>query len=339
MLNKASKRAWEPPRSVRKPPEASTDVAAQQTHPRAHTQCMWCMHAMTGARACSDDDVRLVRRIQRDVKERGRSVEDVLSQYSRFVKPAHDDFIAPSKRVADIVIPWHRGDNLVAVDLIVGHLQSHIVADPLQAANPNLHLLESTFQMRGMHTIIRDRTTSKGDFIFFSDRIIRLVRARAAGLTPGGPAADITREWLQVVEYALGLLPAQEATVVTPTKSRYHGLKVRARVCGVSIVRSGEAMEAALRSCWKGIDIGKILVYRRHWPSPRATPPDTPATSPSPSALPIARDTNGNYYQTHAGAVSVCAPHSCTASRIPCMHMPAQDSAPRSLAPPNPALQ
>jgi uridine kinase len=69
---------------------------------------------------CSDDDVRLARRIQRDVVERGRTMEDVLQQYKRFVKPSHDDFIAPSKRVADIVIPWHKSDNLVAVDLIVG---------------------------------------------------------------------------------------------------------------------------------------------------------------------------------------------------------------------------
>lgn len=47
-------------------------------------------------------------------------MEDVLTQYARFVKPSHDDYIAPSKRIADIVIPWHKTDNLVAVDLIVG---------------------------------------------------------------------------------------------------------------------------------------------------------------------------------------------------------------------------
>lgn len=47
-------------------------------------------------------------------------MEDVLAQYARYVKPSHDDYIAPSKRIADIVIPWHKTDNLVAVDLIVG---------------------------------------------------------------------------------------------------------------------------------------------------------------------------------------------------------------------------
>lgn len=79
----------------------------------------------------SDDDVRLARRIKRDVAERGRDISGVLHQYTRFVKPSHDEFIAPSRRTADIVIPWQRGDNLVAVDLVVGHLRSHIVSDVL----------------------------------------------------------------------------------------------------------------------------------------------------------------------------------------------------------------
>lgn len=88
--------------------------------------------------ACSDDDVRLARRIQRDVVERGRTMEDVLQQYARFVKPSHVDYIAPSKRIADIVIPWqHKIDNLVAVDLIVGalalrmHVCFVVVLEPL----------------------------------------------------------------------------------------------------------------------------------------------------------------------------------------------------------------
>lgn len=124
--------------------------------------------------------MRLARRIQRDVAHRGRNMADVIAQYTRFVKPSHDDYIAPSKRAADLIIPWHRGDNLVAVDLIVGHLKSHIVNDVLMSEFPNLHLVESTFQMRGMHTIIRDRTTPKGDFIFMADRLIRLVWPRRA---------------------------------------------------------------------------------------------------------------------------------------------------------------
>jgi hypothetical protein len=123
----------------------------------------------------SDDDVRLARRIKRDVTERGRDISDVIHQYTRFVKPTHDELIAPSRRIADIVIPWQRGDNLVAVDLVVGHLRSHIVSDVLLSQYPNLHVLVSTFQMRGMHTIVRNRETEKCDFIFMADRLIRLV--------------------------------------------------------------------------------------------------------------------------------------------------------------------
>jgi uridine kinase len=123
----------------------------------------------------SDDDTRLARRIQRDVAQRGRDVASVINQYTRFVKPSHDEYIAPSRRMADIIIPWQRGDNLVAVDLIVGHLKSHLVSDVLLSRFPNLHLVESTFQMRGMHTIVRNRDTAKGDFIFMADRLIRLV--------------------------------------------------------------------------------------------------------------------------------------------------------------------
>ena len=70
-----------------------------------------------------DDDVRLARRIQRDVAERGRDVVGVIEQYTRFVKPAFDQFVAPSRRHADIIIPWARGDNYVAIDLIVQHIR------------------------------------------------------------------------------------------------------------------------------------------------------------------------------------------------------------------------
>jgi uridine kinase len=56
----------------------------------------------------TDDDVRLARRIQRDVACRGRDVEGVLQQYTKFVKPAFDQFVGPSRRYADVIIPWQR---------------------------------------------------------------------------------------------------------------------------------------------------------------------------------------------------------------------------------------
>jgi len=71
----------------------------------------------------TDADIRLVRRIRRDVKERGRSMESVLDQYVRFVQPMHLQFVEPSKRYADIIIP-EGGENLVAIDLLVTKIKS-----------------------------------------------------------------------------------------------------------------------------------------------------------------------------------------------------------------------
>jgi uridine kinase len=56
----------------------------------------------------TDDDVRLARRIQRDVAVRGRDVAGVIAQYTKFVKPAFDAFVAPSRKHADVIIPWAR---------------------------------------------------------------------------------------------------------------------------------------------------------------------------------------------------------------------------------------
>ena len=71
----------------------------------------------------TDADMRLVRRIRRDVKERGRSVESVLDQYEKYVQPMHLQFVEPSKRYADIIIP-EGGENLVAIDLLVTKIKS-----------------------------------------------------------------------------------------------------------------------------------------------------------------------------------------------------------------------
>jgi uridine kinase len=65
----------------------------------------------------TDPDVRLIRRLRRDVTERGRSVESVLSQYENYVRPMHQQFIEPSKRYADIIIP-EGVENRVGVDLL-----------------------------------------------------------------------------------------------------------------------------------------------------------------------------------------------------------------------------
>lgn len=73
----------------------------------------------------ADADVRILRRIRRDVKERGRSLDSVIDQYLTTVKPMHEQFVQPSRRYADIVV-LEGGHNLVALDMIVQRVRSHI---------------------------------------------------------------------------------------------------------------------------------------------------------------------------------------------------------------------
>ena len=73
----------------------------------------------------TDADVRLCRRIKRDVNKRGRSLESVLLQYQQTVKPMHDQYVEPSKKYANLVVP-EGGKNLVALDMIMGRIQRHL---------------------------------------------------------------------------------------------------------------------------------------------------------------------------------------------------------------------
>ena len=73
----------------------------------------------------TDADVRLCRRIKRDVESRGRSLDSVLTQYQDTVKPMHERYVEPSKKYANLVVP-EGGKNLVALDMIVGRIQRHL---------------------------------------------------------------------------------------------------------------------------------------------------------------------------------------------------------------------
>lgn len=89
-----------------------------------------------------------------------------------------------------------------------------------------------------MHTFIRNQETSRDEFIFYSNRLIRLV-----------------------IEYALGLMPFKANKVDTPQSVSYDGKRMACdKICGVSILRAGETMEQALCDVCKDIRIGKILI-------------------------------------------------------------------------------
>ncbi|XP_002747810.1 uridine-cytidine kinase-like 1 isoform X4 [Callithrix jacchus] len=197
----------------------------------------------------TDSDIRLVRRLRRDISERGRDIEGVIKQYNKFVKPAFDQYIQPTMRLADIVVPRGSG-NTVAIDLIVQHVHSQLEERELsvRAALASAHqchplpqtlsVLKSTPQVRGMHTIIRDKETSRDEFIFYSKRLMRLL-----------------------IEHALSFLPFQDCVVQTPQGQDYTGKCYAGKqITGVSILRAGETMEPALRAVCKDVRIGTILI-------------------------------------------------------------------------------
>ncbi|KAG0767938.1 hypothetical protein G6F57_014050 [Rhizopus arrhizus] len=100
-------------------------------------------------------------------------------------------------------------------------------------------LLPQNSQLKGLMTIIRDKNTPRADFIFYADRIIRLL-----------------------VEEGLNHLPVVSKSIETPTGNEYKGIAFEGRICGVSIMRAGEAMEQGLRECCRSVRIGKILIQR-----------------------------------------------------------------------------
>ena len=73
------------------------------------------------------DDIRFIRRLRRDVAERGRTAESVIEQYLATVRPMHMQFVEPSKRYADVIIP-EGGHNLVSIDLISGKIRERLAS-------------------------------------------------------------------------------------------------------------------------------------------------------------------------------------------------------------------
>uniref|UniRef100_A0A8D0AGG1 uridine/cytidine kinase n=1 Tax=Sander lucioperca TaxID=283035 RepID=A0A8D0AGG1_SANLU len=201
----------------------------------------------------TDSDIRLIRRLKRDISQRGRDISGIIKQYNKFVKPAFEQYIEPTVQSADIVVP-RGGENFVALDLIVQHVHSQLekreitVRSALASAHQGqplpktLSVMESTPQVRGMHTIIRNKETNRDEFIFYSKRLMRLL-----------------------IEHALSFLPLKPVSVETPQGGIYNGKRLSGqRITGVSILRAGETMEQALMAVCKDIRLGKILIQTNH---------------------------------------------------------------------------
>ncbi|KAJ3506644.1 hypothetical protein NLJ89_g6762 [Agrocybe chaxingu] len=202
----------------------------------------------------------LARRLRRDVKERGRDVSGILDQYLRYVKPSYDNFVRPTASYADIIVPG--SNNSVAIDLICTHIREKLeersnkfrqkIAIPHRylssksgASTPesrvedlDLTILPQTPQVQGIFTILRDKTTGRQDFVFFIDRLATLL-----------------------VEHALQHLPYAPKIVTTPVGEQPHGKKMDAQyTCGVTILRSGGALERGFRRVINDVPVGSLLI-------------------------------------------------------------------------------
>ena len=201
----------------------------------------------------TDSDLRLARRISRDIRERGRTVDSVLEQYQRTVKPSFEEYILPTKRFADLIVPWN-DTNHVAVDLLCQHIvsrlekrgsvRSSINHYPSRILLPNqmpetITVLPKTKALTALHSIIRDTNTDPEGFNFHLRRLVRLLST-----------------------HAISLLDFQPLTVPTPTKVPFHGLDLTSKICAVSIVRTGEVFETAIRSILPDVPVGKIVIQQ-----------------------------------------------------------------------------
>ncbi|KAK7033152.1 Armadillo/beta-catenin/plakoglobin [Favolaschia claudopus] len=206
-----------------------------------------------------DSDLMLARRLKRDVQERGRSVDGILEQYLRYVKPAYDNYVLPSQRYADIIVPGSH--NQVAIDLIGTHIRRklhertnafrhkmaipHLYTSPSGTVVPeckledlNLSILPQTRQLQGISTILRSQTSSRQDFIFFVDRLATIL-----------------------MEFALQFLPYSSRTVTTPVEASFTGKTLSAKyICGVSILRSGGTLERGFKRVLNDVPMGSLLV-------------------------------------------------------------------------------
>lgn len=203
----------------------------------------------------ADGDVCLSRRIVRDVRERGRTIEGTIKQWFSSVKPAFVKYVEPQREVADLIVP--RGMmNKMAIKMIVGQtrqiLKEKSVAHRAelerlgnevedQPLSENVMLLEHKSQIKAMVTLMRNQATSSNDFSFYTDRLAALL-----------------------VEKALDCHNLVPSEVVTPYDTHYSGLKSAGKVSAIVILRGGGCMETGLKRTIPDCLTGRILIQSNY---------------------------------------------------------------------------
>lgn len=202
----------------------------------------------------TDFDICLARRLNRDILHRGRELVLSIHQWERFVKPNFDLYIKHTMSNADILVP--RGlDNVVAIEMLANHIQRQLIEKSSQHVHDIMSLgssitssnsskckviiIEQTNQILGIHTILSDYTTSRHDFVFYFDRVAKILVCRA----------------IDEIRY---FEPNQ---IVTPLDQTIPGVRIPFDdVCAVTIIRGGECFNSALRYTIPTIRLGKLLI-------------------------------------------------------------------------------
>ncbi|KGM91947.1 uridine kinase [Paracoccidioides brasiliensis Pb18] len=176
----------------------------------------------------ADMDVCLGRRILRDVRERGRTIDGVIKQWFKFVKPSYLRYVEPQRHISDIIIP--RGiENKTAIesDLVVKHIQRNL------REKSEAHNLE----LQKLGKLVEEQPLSSNVLCDEADSAIR----RALDTTPFVPA-----------------------TVTTPQKQIYHGLRPAGTISAVAILRGGSCLETGLKKTIPDCITGRILIQTNY---------------------------------------------------------------------------
>ncbi|PGH02954.1 uridine kinase [Helicocarpus griseus UAMH5409] len=203
----------------------------------------------------ADMDVCLGRRILRDVRDRGRTIDGVIKQWFKFVKPSYTKYVEPQRHISDIIIP--RGiENKTAIDMVVKHIQRNlrekseahylelqklgklVEEQPLSA---NVLLMNQTPQVVAINTILQNPLTEQVDFVFYFDRLACIM-----------------------IERALDTIPFVPTTVSTPQQHIYHGLRPAAKISAVAILRGGSCLETALKRTIPDCITGRVLIQTNY---------------------------------------------------------------------------
>ncbi|KKY15615.1 putative uridine kinase [Phaeomoniella chlamydospora] len=199
----------------------------------------------------ADADVCLSRRIVRDVRERGRTIEGVIKQWFAYVKPVFWRYVEPQRHTADVIIP--RGmENKIAISMVCNQirlmLKEKSIAHNAELArlgqqvkdepfSSKLIVMENTPQVQSIATILRSPNAGQVDFVFYFDRLTSLL-----------------------IEKALDHVQVDPVKVTTPQKTTYNGLKPVGKVSAVVILRGGSCLETGLKRTIPDCMTGRMLI-------------------------------------------------------------------------------